>query len=143
MTATNFLQPVPYLSFDGNCAEAMDFYADVFGGTIERTMTFGQSPMAGSFPQEFNDKIMNAQLKLPGGCLMYGGDVPPGMNHSPMSGLMLAINFPDIAEGEKVFNRLAEGGSVTMPYADTFWADKFGMVTDRYGVHWGVNGNLH
>ncbi len=143
MTQIQQLQPIPYLSFNGVCAEAMALYADVFGGKLISTTTFAQAPFGANIPDDYKDRLMNAQLELPGGALLYGGDCPPGMPCSPMAGLMLAMNFPTVAEAEMAFNKLAEGGKVTMPFEPCFWADAFGMVTDKYGVHWGINGVLH
>ncbi len=136
------LQPIPYLSFDGSCAEALDFYAQVFGGKIVSKMTFGDMPGDMSIPEEAKGLVVNGLLELPGGGKLYGGDTPPGRPHTPMAGLMLAINLPTVEQGQDVFDKLADGGEVSMPFAPTFWAEKFGMVTDKYGIHWGVNGNL-
>ena len=136
------LQPVPYLSFDGKCAEALDFYAALFGGKIISKMTFGDMPGDFPVPEEAKSRVVNEMLELPGGAMLYGGDTPPGMTYKPMTGLMLALNFPTVEQAQNIFDQLADGGSVTMPFAPTFWAEKFGMVTDKYGIHWGVNGNL-
>ena len=136
------LQPIPYLAFDGNCAEALDFYAELFGGKIVSKMTFGDMPGDMPIPAEAKSRIVNEMLALPGGAMLYGGDTPPGMSHSPMAGLCLTLNFPTVDQSQNVFDRLATGGAVTMPFAPTFWAEKFGMVTDRFGVHWAINGNL-
>lgn len=136
------LQPIPYLAFDGKCAEALDFYAALFGGKIISKMTFGDMPGDMPIPDDAKNRVVNEMLELPGGAMIYGGDCPPGRPHSPMSGLMLTLNFPTVADAETVFNALADGGEVSMPFAATFWAEKFGMVTDKYGVHWAINGNL-
>ena len=140
------LQPIPYLGFDGRCAEALDFYADLFGGEIVSKMTFGDMPqdMPGSMPitEDAKNRVVNEMLMLPGGAMLYGGDTPPGMPFSPMSGIMLTLNFPTVDEAQTVFDGLAEDGEITMPFAPTFWSEKFGMVTDKFGIHWAVNGNL-
>ena len=138
---THTLQPIPYLSFDGNCAEALDFYAEIFGGAITFKMTFGEMPGDMPLAEEDKGRVVNEVLSLPGGAMLYGGDTPPGRPFSPMTGLMLALNFPTVEEGQHVFDALADGGSVFMPFEPTFWAEKFGMVTDKYGIHWGINGN--
>ena len=138
----HILQPLPYLAFDGNCAEAFDVYANLFDGKTVSKMTFGEMPGDMPIPEEFKNRVVNEMLELPGGAMLYGGDTPPGMPHSPMSGLMLTLNFPTVEQGQKVFDGLAEGGRVTTPFAPSFWAEKFGMVTDRFGIHWAVNGNL-
>lgn len=141
-TLTTTLQPIPYLSFDGNCAEAMRHYENVFGGKIKSITSYGDSPFADQMPPECADKIMNAQLELPGGGLLYAGDCPPHVQSNGIHGVGLALNFGDVDEAEKIFDRLAEGGGVTMPFAPTFWAEKFGMVSDKFGVEWLINGVL-
>lgn len=119
----------------------MNHYAQILGGTLKSIMTYGEMPNY-PVPEEHANRIMNAQVELPGGLFIYAGDCPPG-DYSGIKGIMLTLNYPTAEEGETIFNRLADGGKVTMPYAETFWADKFGMVTDKYGVHWAVNGNVH
>lgn len=135
------LQPIPYLAFDGQCAEAMRFYAKVLGGKLG-IMTNGQSPFANKCSPEHLDRVMHARLDLDGGVSLYAGDCPPGMPYGGIQGVSLALNFDSVAKAEQIFNALAEGGKITMPFGDTFWAKKFGMVTDRFGCHWIVNGEL-
>ena len=136
------LQPIPYLSFDGTCAEAMRFYEKVLGGKIKVMMSGGQSPMADQIPKEFADRIMNAQLELPGGSFLYAGDCPSHMPYEGIKGVSVALNFDDVAEAEAIFNALSQGGKITMPFSPTFWAKKFGMLVDRFGVPWIINGEL-
>ena len=133
------LQPIPYLNFNGNCAEAIDFYAAALGGTVASKMTFGEMPGAEPMPPEIANRIMNARLDLPGGGMLYGGDCPPHMAHQGIHGVGLALQFDSVEEAETIFNRLAEAGEISMPFGPTFWAEKFGMVTDKYGVDWMVN----
>lgn len=128
-----------YLSFDGNCAEAMTFYARVLGAKVEALITYAQAGPDMPSPPGHGDKIMHAYLVHPEFALM-AGDTPPGVDYEGVRGVMMALTYATAAEGRRVFEALAEGGSVTMPLAETFWADAFGMVTDRYGVPWGVNG---
>jgi PhnB protein len=135
------LQPIPYLAFGGNCAEAMRFYARVLGGTLGM-MTYGQSPMADRCPPEHRDQVMHARLELDGGVHLYAGDCPATMPYRGIHGVSIALNYDSVLKAEQVFNALAEGGTITMPFSDTFWARKFGMVTDRFGCHWIVNGEL-
>lgn len=136
------LQPIPHLGFNGNCSEAFDFYAHLFGGKIVSKTTYAEFPPEMAFPDEAKGLIGNEMLELPGGAMLYGGDTPPGMSYTPMAGLMITINFPTIEQAQHVFDALADNGEVMMPFAPTFWAEKFGFVTDKYGVRWGVNGNL-
>ncbi len=129
-----------YLSFDGNCAEAMKYYARLFDAELEALITYGDVPCGDMpTPPSHADKVMHAFLVHPDFELM-AGDVPAGVPHQGINGVMLALTFPTAAEGQRIFNALADGGQVTMPLGDTFWAESFGMVTDRFGVPWGVNG---
>lgn len=141
-TKTQTLQPIPYLSFDGNCAEAMHFYEKTFGGTIKVMMSGSQVPVQDEMAAAFGDRILNCQLELPGGTMLYGGDCPTHMPYEGIKGVSLTLNFDTVDEGEEIFNILADGGQVFMPYEPTFWAEKFGMVTDKFGVTWVVNGVL-
>ena len=134
-------QPIPYLAFDGNCAEAMRFYAKVLDGKLD-LMTFGQSPMADQTPKEARDRIMHAHLTLSDNGSLYAGDCPPQMPYQGIHGVSITLNYGNVAEAQKTFERLADGGKVTMAMAPTFWAKSFGMLTDRFGAQWVVNGEL-
>lgn len=139
---TASLQPIPYLSFDGNCAQAMRFYEKILGGKITTMMSGAQSPMAAQIPKEFADRIMNAQLQLPGGSFLYAGDCPSHIPYEGTKGVSIVLNYDTVEEAEAVFNKLAQGGNVTMPFSPTFWAKKFGMLIDQFGIPWIVNGEL-
>lgn len=128
-----------YLSFDGTCAEAMQFYARVLGAKVEALIPYGQVPGDGPLSPSDSKRIMHAYLVHPDFALM-AGDTPPGMPYQGVRGIMMALTYATAAEGQRVFRALAEGGSVTMPLGETFWAESFGMVTDRFGTPWGVNG---
>lgn len=139
----------PYLSFPGNTREAFAFYAEVFGGTIETMMSYADMPAppagaegacAGGDAQPPGDAIMHACLQLPGGAMVFAGDVPPGRPFEGIKGVMLALQYDDDAQVRSVFDALAQGGRVTMPLAPAFWARSFGMVVDRFGVSWAING---
>ncbi len=140
---TKALQPIPYLAFDGNCAEAMHFYENVLGGTIKSMTSGEQSPVKDPMTEAFGTLILNAQLELPGGYFLYGGDTPPHMNYEGIKGVNITLNFDTVEEAEEIFNKLSEGGTINMPFVPTFWAEKFGMVTDKFGVSWLLNGCLH
>ena len=132
----------PYLGFDGNCTEAMRFYEAALGGKIDMTLTFGQSPMAEQFPAEHRHRVMHSVLSLPGNGQLFAADKPPGTECSGpggFNGIGLALEFDELAAGEAAFKALSEGGNVTMPMAPSFWVERFGMLTDRYGVGWMVN----
>jgi PhnB protein len=133
-------QPIPYLSFNGNCAEAMRYYERVLKGHLQGLMSYGDSPMAAETPKEARGLIMHAYLVWPDGGALMAGDCPPSMPYEPMKGIMLTLSYKTQAEAAAVFNALADGGQITMPLAPTFWAKTFGMVTDRFGLAWGING---
>lgn len=132
----------PYLGFDGNCADAMRFYEGALGGKIEMMLTYGESPMAEQIPAEHRKRVMHSALNLPMGGQLFAGDKQPGnecTGPSGFNGIGLTLEYADVAAGEAAFKALAEGGSVTMPMAPSFWVERFGMLTDRYGIGWMVN----
>lgn len=129
----------PYLSYNGNCAEAMAFYVKLFGARLDALLTYGDMKNDMPCPPGSEKLVMHAHLVHPGFSIM-AGDTPPGMSYVGIQGAMMAITFDEPAEAERVFQALSEGGTVTMPLAETFWAKTFGMVKDRFGTPWGVNG---
>ena len=128
-----------YLSYNGNCAEAMAFYARVLDAKVEALITYAQMPDGDPVPPEHADRIMHAYLVHPDFALM-AGDTPPGVPFEGIKGAMLALTYPSAAEARRIFAALAEGGTVQMPLGETFWAEAFGMVIDRFGTPWGING---
>ncbi|PJK11122.1 hypothetical protein CO614_01565 [Lysobacteraceae bacterium NML120232] len=139
---------IPYLNFNGNCAEAMAFYAGLLGGEAQ-TMTFGQMPPEPNMPplsDADKAKVMHSQLVKDGKPFLYASDTLPmfcGENgFQPAQGMQVAINADSVAEGQRIFDALAQGGQVHMPFAETFWAKGFGIVTDRFGTPWQVNAEL-
>jgi PhnB protein len=133
--------PIAYLSFDGNCTEAMRFYETVLGGQLF-VLTAGASPMAEQTPPEMRDKVMHASLTLPGGGALFAGDHWPGTPYEGIKGVALTLNFDTVDEARRIFERLSAGGTVTMPINEAFWAKAFGMLTDRFGCPWVVNGEM-
>ena len=128
----------PYLNFNGQCAEAFRFYEQVFGGKIEMMSTFGESPVADQTPPELHGWIMHVRLAV-GDQVLMGSDSPPPHYQKPQ-GLQVAIATDKAADGERIFNALAENGTVTMPFQKTFWAaGGFGMLVDRFDIPWMVN----
>lgn len=134
-------QPIPYLAFDGSCAEAMRFYTTVLGGTLS-IMTNRQSPFAAQCAPEHLDRVMHARITFADGSFLYGGDCPPGMPYQGIHGVSIALVYDTVDEAQRVFDSLAEGGAVTMPFAEAFWAKRSGMVKDRFGLHWAINGAM-
>jgi PhnB protein len=133
-------QFIPYLSFDGNCRQAMQFYADALGGKLTAMMSYADLPPGGDMPPSTSQNIMHACLVLPNGNALYAGDAPEGMPFEGQKGVMVTMSYATETEGQRVFKALTQGGTVTMPWGPTFWAKGFGMVTDRFGTSWGVNG---
>ncbi|HEY6483325.1 MAG TPA: VOC family protein [Steroidobacteraceae bacterium] len=134
--------PIPYLAFNGNCAEAMRFYERVLGGKLEILMRNADAPMPAQMPNEHADRILHARLALPGGGTLYAGDCPPQMPYPGIHGVSLTLNFDSVEEAKRVFNALGDGGKVAMGLQPMFWAKIWGMLTDRFGTPWIVNGEL-
>ena len=136
----------PYLSFDGTTREAFAFYEQALGGTIRAMMRYADMPVSAAGdsgcdgPPPSGDGIMHACLALPGGAMLFAGDMPPGRPYEGMKGTMLALQFDTVDQAQSAFHALSQGGQVTMPMAPAFWARTFGMLTDRFGVSWAVNG---
>ena len=131
------MQINPYLGFDGQCEKAFKFYEQVLGGKITFSMTWGEMPGADQFPAESHKLIMHTTLSL-GDHVLQGADSPPGRYEQP-KGMNVSLHLKDKAEGERIFNALAENGTITMPFQQTFWSPGFGMCVDRFGIPWMVN----
>lgn len=127
----------PYLLFNGQCEAAFTFYQQILGGKIESIFRYEGTPAEGHVPAEWRNKVMHASLVIDGQPLM-GSDAPPGSDNQP-KGFSVSLDINDPAEAERIFNALAEKGSVTMPFAQTFWAYRFGMATDQFGIPWMIN----
>jgi len=140
------MQFTPYLNFDGNCAEAFAFYAKLFGGTIDYQGTFGEMPPSEGMPpipESAKNRIMHVHLKIKEQSLM-GSDAMPGLDAScggyqAPQGLWVSIHAADMAEGRRLFDALAQGGQIVMPFEATFWSPGFGMARDRFGTPWMIN----
>jgi PhnB protein len=133
-------QAIAYLAFNGNCADAMRFYERALNGKLEVLMSGADSPMAADIPKEFADRILHARLVLPGGGMLYAGDAPANIPYEGIKGVSIAVDYASVAEAEKVFAALGDGGQTSMPMQPTFWAKRFGMCTDKFGTPWIVNG---
>jgi PhnB protein len=129
---------VPYLSFDGRCREAFAFYEKVFDGKIVAMTSHGETPAGEHVPADWQDKIINAHL-IAGDQELMGADSPPSQGGAKMSGFSVSIQIDNENDGQRMFNAFADGGHVIMPFEPTFWAKKFGMVTDKYGTPWMIN----
>lgn len=127
----------PYLNFNGDCAAALKFYEEVLGGKVVFSMTWGEMPGSDQFPAETHKLIMHATLNVCDDVVMCA-DSPPGQYKEP-TGLNVSIHVNEVPEGERIFNALADGGKVTMPFQKTFWSPGFGMCVDKFGIPWMVN----
>ena len=128
----------PYLFFGGRCEEALNFYRSALGAEVQMLMRFKDSPEQHSgSPPGFDDKVMHASFQLGETTLMASDGRCEG--EQKFEGFSLSITVPDESEADRVFAALAEGGQVTMPLSKTFWAPKFGMLEDRFGVGWMIS----
>lgn len=129
----------PYLFFDGNCAEAMRFYEKALGGKLEMMMKASEAPPGAGEPGANGDAILHACVMVEGRRLMASDwmspDPYPGIN-----GVSISLVYPTVEEAKRRFDALAAGGKVLMPLGKTFWVESFGMLTDRYGANWMING---
>jgi PhnB protein len=124
-----------YLTFDGNCREAMKFYEKCLGGELN-LMSFADAP--GDSPKEAKDRIMHARLAK-GAVILMASDTMPGMPLQQGNNFSIAIDCESMNETENVFKALGDGGKITMPLQDTFWGAHFGMLTDKFGIQWMLN----
>jgi PhnB protein len=126
-----------HLWFDGRCAEALRLYENCLGGGAVTMMTYGESPAAGEVPAGWREKIIHATL-VAGELVLTGCDVPPDKYQKPQ-GFAVLLQVRAQAEAERIFQALAENGMVSMPLQETFWAQRFGMLVDRFGTPWMIN----
>jgi len=131
------LQLNPYLNFNGNCAEAFKFYEKALGGKNFMSHTFGGSPMAGQLPPDAADKIMHARMDVGNNTLMGSDGI--GDRYKTPVGMAVSLSIDDPAEADRIFQALSEGAKIEMPIQKTFWAERFGMLTDRFGIPWMIN----
>ena len=130
----------PYLTFNGNCEEALNFYRSVFGGDFEYVGRFKDMPSETPVPDAEKEKIMHISLPISDETTLmdsdsseaFGGAAQEGSNFS------ISINASSKEEATRIFNELSVGGTIKMPLEDTFWGSLFGMFTDKYGIHWMV-----
>ena len=125
----------PYIGFESNARQAMEFYREVFGGDL-RVNTFGEY---GSPDAAEADKVMHAQLETDRGFTLMASDTPAGMQRNPGDNITISLSGDDGDELRGYWEKLSDGGTVTMPLEKQMWGDEFGMCTDRFGVPWMVN----
>jgi PhnB protein len=131
------MQLMPYVFLNGRCEEALNFYKDALGGEIQMISRFKDAPSKEMIPPGGEDKIMHASLKFGDNHLLLSdGRCDPTQKPA---GYSLSIGASTADEGRKVFDKLAAGGKVDMPFEKTFWTSGFGMLTDKFGIPWMVN----
>jgi PhnB protein len=130
----------PYLTFNGTCEEAFNFYKSVFGGDFAFAGKFADMPSQYPIAESEKNKIMHISLPI-GNTVLMGSDAVEGFGGIPKSGdnFSVSINTDSEEEATRIFNGLSVGGKVTMPLNKTFWGALFGMFTDKFGIHWMVN----
>ena len=137
----------PYLTFNGNCEEAFDFYKSVFGGEFDYKSKFKDIPLQEGQPAmspEMGERIMHVSLKMPNGTVLMGSDNNPIMGDINFGqNITLSLNVESKEEADRIFSGLSEEGVVTMPLADTFWGAYFGMFTDKFQFQWMVSFEAH
>jgi PhnB protein len=131
------MQIQPYLFFNGDCEAAFHFYERCLGGKIEAMLTHAGTPAEQQVPAEWRSKILHARLAV-GDAVLMASDAPPGHYQKPQ-GFSVSVQISEPGRAESVFHALADGGTVTMPIQETFFAARFGMLVDKFGTHWMVN----
>jgi PhnB protein len=124
----------PYLSFDGRCEAAFRFYEECLDGKLGKIFRYAGSPLADQVPADWQNKVMHASLAI-GEHVVMGGDVAPDRYERPR-GFSLSLEMKDTAQAEHIFYLLAKDGTVMVPLEKTFWAARFGMLVDRFGIPW-------
>jgi PhnB protein len=127
----------PYLNFNGNCREAMGFYADVLGGEVTYMQSHGEAPIAGEIPADHHDLIMHAEVKV-GDALIMASDAP-SEHYSRPQGLFVSLHPETIEDADRIYEALSRDGQIYMPLEETFWAERFAMFADRFGTPWMIN----
>ncbi len=131
------MQVSVHLNFNGDCRQAMETYCELMNGEIVSMTTFGEAPAGEEVPDDWQDKIVHATMSL-GGVVVATADIPPE-RYQPPQGFYMFVELGDPDEASRAFDALAGGGEVQMPIQETFWAKRFGMVVDRFGIPWEVN----
>jgi PhnB protein len=127
----------PYLNFPGTCEKAMTTYAEILGGEVVAMLAYGDMPGDHPISDDMRNKIAHARVVV-GDQVLMASDAGPD-RFKPMQGVSVTLNIPDPTEADRVFNALAKGGTAAMPLEETFWARKFGVLTDRFGTQWMIN----
>lgn len=129
----------PYLNFNGNAEEALNFYKKVFGNDFAMVMRFKDTPQADQFPENEQDMIAHVSLPV-GNSMLMASDVPSSMPKATFgSALSMMVNVDSREDADRIFNGLSDGAKIDMPLEDAFWGDYFGSLTDKFGIVWMVS----
>ena len=128
-----------HLSYLGQCEEAFNFYAEVFGGQL-MMLAYRDTPMAQEVPAAWREKIVHATLSF-NGCTLAGSDVQPAHYRRPQ-GFSVLVDVEGVDNANRIFSALVERGRVEMPMQKTFWSPAFGVLVDRFDIPWEINGML-
>ena len=131
------MQMSPYLSFKGQCEAAFKCYEECLGGQLGPIFRYAGSPMADQAPPEWQDKVMHASVTL-GDQVLMGADIAPDRYEEPR-GFSLSLQLKSTADAERIFHELVKDGKVVTPLEKTFWAERFGVLVDRFGIQWLIN----
>ena len=131
------MQLNPYLHFNGNCEAAFNFYEKCLGGKIGFKLTYGETPMAEKTPPEMRSKVIHMRMTV-GKDVLMGSDAPPD-RFSKQQGFSISLGIETPEEAERVFKALSEKATIMMPLEETFWAQRFGMLVDQFGIPWMIN----
>ena len=123
-----------YLTFPGNCRDALQFYANELGGELGQMHTYEDAPEGTGAADAWMNKVLHGELQI-GEQMIMGSDAPPGAYHAPQ-GVFVQMYYDDLLQAEQIYNRLSDGGETLMPFGPSFWAQGFGMLSDRFGVNW-------
>ena len=123
-----------YLNYGGNCEEAFRFYEQHLGGRITFLMRHGEQPSPGNVPPEWNGKVLHARMNL-GGTELLGADIPTE-RFQPIRSAYLSLTVDSVGEAERVYALLSDGGQIFMPMEETFFANRFAMLRDKFGTSW-------
>ncbi len=131
----------PYLTFNGNCEDAFNFYKSVFGGDFTSVNRFKEMPPEHPVTDDMKEKIMHIALPVSQETVLMGSDSSDmfGLATQPGNNFSITINADSEEEAQQIFESLSEGGTIKMPLEKTFWGALFGMFTDKYGIHWMMN----
>jgi len=128
------MEMAPYLSFNGDCEAAFTFYERCLGARVGTLFRYAGTPFAGDVPADWSDKVMHGSITV-GNQVLMAADVAPGRYEAPR-GFALSIHTGSAADAERMFHALAENGRIVAPLEKTFWAERFGVVVDRFGIQW-------